>query len=61
MVMLGSQEAHPEVKVDPQREVLITLGATEALSSAMLALLNPGDEVCLSSMRNSLLPLAPLK
>lgn len=40
-----AQAAHPEVKVDPQREVLITLGATEALSSAMLALLNPGDQV----------------
>lgn len=40
-----AQEAHPEVPVDPRRDVLITLGGSEALSSAMLGLLNPGDEV----------------
>ncbi len=30
--------------VDPAREVLVTSGATGALHSALLALLNPGDE-----------------
>jgi aminotransferase len=30
--------------VDPHREVLVTSGATGALNSALLALLNPGDE-----------------
>lgn len=31
--------------VDPDREVLITAGATEALAATLLALLEPGDEV----------------
>jgi len=32
---------------DPDGEVLVTAGATEALSGALLALLDPGDEVVL--------------
>jgi N-succinyldiaminopimelate aminotransferase len=32
---------------DPDTEVLVTAGATEALTAAMLALLEPGDEVVL--------------
>lgn len=31
--------------VDPETEVTVTCGATEAMVSVMLALLNPGDEV----------------
>ena len=31
--------------VDPDREVLVTVGATEAIASAVLALCSPGDEV----------------
>ncbi len=31
--------------VDPDREVTVTSGATEALFSAVMALVNPGDEV----------------
>jgi len=31
--------------VDPEREVLVTAGATEALAAALLALVEPGDEV----------------
>src|SRR5271170_837765 len=31
--------------VDPDREVLVTAGATEGIAAAMLALLEPGDEV----------------
>src|SRR5688500_5792686 len=31
--------------VDPEREVTVTSGATEALFSAVLALVGPGDEV----------------
>jgi aminotransferase len=30
--------------VDPEREVLVTSGATGALNAALMALLNPGDE-----------------
>jgi len=32
------------ITVDPDREVLVTSGATGALQAALLALLNPGDE-----------------
>jgi N-succinyldiaminopimelate aminotransferase len=31
--------------IDPETEVLVTAGATEAIAAAMLALLEPGDEV----------------
>jgi len=33
------------IDLDPEREVQVTFGATEALASAQLALLEPGDEV----------------
>ncbi|MDN4614849.1 pyridoxal phosphate-dependent aminotransferase [Leifsonia sp. F6_8S_P_1B] len=33
------------MEVDPEREVLITAGATEAIAATLLALLEPGDEV----------------
>ena len=33
--------------IDPETEVTVTSGATEALAGAMLALLDPGDEVVL--------------
>lgn len=34
-----------DLDYDPQAEVIITSGATEALADCMLAFLNPGDEV----------------
>ena len=37
--------AHQGVTLDPDREVMVTSGATEALAGALLALLSPGDEV----------------
>jgi N-succinyldiaminopimelate aminotransferase len=33
------------IEVDPDTEVLVTTGATEAIAATMLALLEPGDEV----------------
>lgn len=39
------QEARYGLRVDPDREVLVTTGATEALAAAVLALVGPGDEV----------------
>jgi len=33
------------ISVDPNREVTVTCGATEAMMASMLALINPGDEV----------------
>ncbi|HOQ52116.1 MAG TPA: pyridoxal phosphate-dependent aminotransferase [Micropruina sp.] len=35
------------VALDPEREVLVTAGATEGIAAAMLGLLEPGDEVLL--------------
>jgi aminotransferase len=36
---------YPDWKVDPQTDITVTCGATEGMIAAMLALLNPGDEV----------------
>src|SRR6202049_2395272 len=33
------------VRVDPEREITICCGSTEAMMSAMMAIINPGDEV----------------
>jgi aminotransferase len=33
------------IAVDPEREITVTCGSTEAMISSLLALLNPGDEV----------------
>ena len=33
------------LEVDPESEVLVTMGATEALAGALLGILDPGDEV----------------
>lgn len=38
---------HQGLAIDPASEVMITSGATEAISGALLALINPGDEVVL--------------
>ena len=40
-------KAHQNIDLDWRREVTITSGATEALAAAMLALIEPGDEVVL--------------
>ena len=34
-----------QLAVDPETDVTVTCGATEAMASALLALINPGDEV----------------
>ncbi|PRI10988.1 aminotransferase class I/II-fold pyridoxal phosphate-dependent enzyme [Leucobacter massiliensis] len=41
----GHQRRHYGIELDPEREVLVTAGATEALTAAILALTGPGDEV----------------
>jgi N-succinyldiaminopimelate aminotransferase len=35
------------LEVDPNREVVVTSGATEAITACLMAVLNPGDEVVL--------------
>lgn len=41
----GHQQARYGIELDPDREVLVTAGATEALTAAILALVDEGDEV----------------
>jgi N-succinyldiaminopimelate aminotransferase len=41
----GHQQRFYGLTYDPDTEVLVTAGATEAIAAAMLALLEPGDEV----------------
>ena len=44
--------------IDAQREVLVTSGATEALASCLLALIEPGDEVVvIEPLYDSYLPI----
>ena len=46
------------LKVDPESEVMVTSGATEALTGAMLALIEAGDEVVLfQPLYDAYLPL----
>ena len=39
------QRTHYGIELDPEREVLVTTGATEAIAAALLGLVDPGDEV----------------
>jgi N-succinyldiaminopimelate aminotransferase len=49
---------HQNLTIDPQQEVMITSGATEALAGALMALIQPGDEVVLfQPMYDAYLPL----
>ncbi|MDR7302318.1 pyridoxal phosphate-dependent aminotransferase [Haloactinomyces albus] len=41
------RRTHYGIEHDPDSEVLVTVGATEALTASMLALVEPGDEVVL--------------
>lgn len=44
--------------LDPEREVMVTSGATEAIAGALLALIEPGDEVVLfQPLYDAYLPL----
>jgi N-succinyldiaminopimelate aminotransferase len=45
MAISAHQKRFYGLDVDPETEVLVTAGATEAVAAAMLALLEPGDEV----------------
>jgi aspartate/methionine/tyrosine aminotransferase len=39
------QHFHPDWRIDPETQITVTCGATEAMVATMLGLLNPGDEV----------------
>jgi N-succinyldiaminopimelate aminotransferase len=45
--LAAEAEAHLGLRYEPSTEVVVTSGATEAIASAMLGLLDPGDEVVL--------------
>ena len=52
---------HQSLDLDPAREVMVTSGATEALAGALLAIIEPGDEVVLfEPMYDAYLPLVRL-
>ena len=44
------------VDYDPDTEVLVTVGATEAIASAVIGLVEPGSEVLLSSRSTTRTP-----
>ena len=39
------QQRHYGLELDPDRQVVVTTGCTEAVAAALLGLVNPGDEV----------------
>ncbi len=39
------QQRHYGIELDPDREVVVTTGATEGVAAALLGLVDPGDEV----------------
>ena len=41
----GHQRRHYGIDLDPDSEVTVTTGCTEAVAAALLALVDPGDEV----------------
>ncbi|QOV36783.1 pyridoxal phosphate-dependent aminotransferase [Streptomyces ferrugineus] len=45
LAIAAHQERRYGLSYDPDTEVLVTAGATEAIAAALLALLEPGDEV----------------
>lgn len=49
---------HQGLDLDPEAEVMVTSGATEALAASLLALVSPGDEVVLfEPMYDAYLPI----
>jgi N-succinyldiaminopimelate aminotransferase len=47
LAVANHQRAYYGVELDPDRQVLITAGATEAIAATLLSLLGPGDECIL--------------
>jgi aminotransferase len=43
------QEHFSGMKIDPNKEIVVTCGSTEAMMAAMLAVTNPGDKVIIFS------------
>ena len=47
--LAAKQEHFSGMKVDPNTEITITCGSTEAMMSAMMSVINPGDKVVIFS------------
>src|SRR3954470_12717760 len=45
--IVAHQRRHYGIELDPQTDVQVTFGATEALAAALLALVSAGDEVAM--------------
>lgn len=45
LAIAAHQQRHYGITLEPDTQVVVTAGATEAIAAAMLALVNPGDEV----------------
>ncbi|SDM84651.1 pyridoxal phosphate-dependent aminotransferase [Allokutzneria albata] len=50
-IAVKTEAAYPGWRVDPETELCVTCGATEAMVATMLALLEPGDEVVMFEPR----------
>lgn len=47
--LAAKQEHFSGVRVDPEEEIVVTCGSTEAMMAAMLSVTNPGDKVIIFS------------
>lgn len=47
--LAAKQEYFSGMKVDPDKEIVVTCGSTEAMMAAMMAVTNPGDKVIIFS------------
>lgn len=47
--LAAKQEHFSGMKVDPEKEIVITCGSTEAMMAAMMSVTNPGDKVAIFS------------
>lgn len=45
--LANKMQRHYGIEVDPDREITVTVGATEAIFAAIMGLVDPGDEVIL--------------
>ncbi|MEV6654699.1 aminotransferase class I/II-fold pyridoxal phosphate-dependent enzyme [Streptomyces sp. NPDC051219] len=54
----GHQAAYYGIELDPAREIVVTAGASEGITAALLGLLEPGDEVLIFEPFYDLYPAA---
>ncbi|MBO5760775.1 MAG: aminotransferase class I/II-fold pyridoxal phosphate-dependent enzyme [Lentisphaeria bacterium] len=47
--LAAKQEHFTGMKVDPEREIVVTCGSTEAMMASMMSLVDPGDKVAVFS------------